>query len=47
MSTVRKILRTKILLLEEQKARLMLASNCAIYCKKKSRFIKNQESSAL
>ena len=47
MSTVRKILRTKILLLEEQKARLMLASNCAICCKKKSRFIKNQESSAL
>ena len=41
VSGVRKILRTKIRVSEENT--LMLLSNCAVCCKKKSRFIKNQE----
>ena len=44
----KKILQTKILLLEElKKNRLMLVSICAVCRKKKSTFIKNQEASRL
>ena len=43
MSFVKKILRTKVQLLEKTKQnRLMLLSNCAICDKKKSTFIKNK-----
>ena len=44
LPVVRKIMQTKIQMLEKAKQnRLMLLSNCTVCGKKKSRFIKNQE----
>ena len=43
MSVVRRILQTKIQVLEKLNNRLMLLSNCAICGKKKSTLIKNKE----
>ena len=45
MSVARKILDAKILVPEELDKTFMLASNCMICGKRKSRFIKNQEAS--
>ena len=47
MSVVRKILQPNSSVRRTKENRLMLVSNCAIYGKKKSRFIENQQASGV